>query len=255
VPLESPTGGSSWIVRNVYEHQVMHIGIRRLDELLPDDNLLEFPVGRGSLLKPSLFKAVLSKQRDLRSLPDSDIIAAQRDVYRLSLVQAVRLRVMLLGNSTIAPGSTCLAAFIDALDNSIFIKLGERLCGSDTGITKEDMPKLAREALLMIAVSSVFDSCWWCWWPPLSSGEQRMFLNTQSLTLTSAFPAGGVLELKNYSKPDFNDASGKSKWLDWQIKRQASVTDLSTEPPRRASGIRLSQADLAKSLANLRKSR
>merc|ERR1712048_517346 len=97
--------------------------------------------------------------------------------------------------------------------------LGEKLTASTLQATKADLAKIGREAVLMVAASRVIsESNWWSWWPALSSGEQRVFFDAQTFSISTTFPAACVLEFANFSKPDFNDAAGGSQWMDWQIR-------------------------------------
>lgn len=240
VPLETIKQGASWAIKGIYEHQVVHIGMRCLDETLSGGGLLEFPRGKGALLKERLFHDLLTGARDFQSLPSSDVSAAQPDLRRLTLVQAVRLRVLVMSNFGGNCSSGSHASFIQSLEAQVCEKLGDRLCGNKLRVNKSDkseLAKLGREALLMIAVGGVMTaSDWFCWWPPLSLGEQRIYINVKSLSASSKFPSGGVLEFSNYSKPDFNDASGKCIWMDWQLKLQRQISGLCTEAPRRHNG-------------------
>jgi len=264
VPNLLPTwDGKSLVLSNVYEHVMVLNGIRYLDANLSGDGLLEFPKGRGSVRSPRFFRGLLSGVITLSSIPDQEAVDAQPDVKRLTLEQAVRLCVLVLDKSTLGYGSSGRAGFVTALQKAVCCKLAERIFTRDehAQIGEPDRVRLAREALLMMAVSSMAELSWWCWWLPLASSddgpgksEMRMFFNVHDLQLRSEFPCDGVWEYRDYTRPDQNDASGHRSWFHWQISHRRSLADISAYGPSRISRGKVSLKDVQDALANLRRS-
>jgi len=77
-----------------------------------------------------------------------------------------------LDKSSLGYGSSGRAGFVTALQKAVCCKFAERIFTRDehAQIGEPDRVRLAREALLMMAVSSVAELSWWCWWlPPIES--------------------------------------------------------------------------------------
>lgn len=232
LPVQEIKAGMVWAIKGVYERQAVCVGLRCLDELWSGNGLLDFPSGRKVLMKEGLFRDLFTSKRSFQSIPKNDLAAAQPDLQRLSLVQALRLRLILLDSAS--QHTSAGMGFAESLDRVLFERLGEKLAGSTLQANKVDCVKLGCEAVMMVAAScTISRSHWWSWWPALSSGEQRVFFDAKTFSISTAFPGTCVLEFANYSKPDFNDASGGSQWMDWQIKTVFHESELSKEPPRR----------------------
>jgi len=232
LPLQEIKPGMLWAIKGVYERQAVCVGLRCLDELWCGNGLFDFPSGKKALMKEGLFRDVFALKRSFQSIPKNDLAAAQPDLQRLSLVQALRLRVILLDSAS--QHSSAGLGFAESLDRVLFELLGGRLTGSTLQASKADLVKIGSEAVMMVAASRVISrSHWWSWWPALSSGEQRVFFDARTFSVSTTFPATCVLEFANFSKPDFNDAAGGSQWMDWQIKTMFKESELSKVPPRR----------------------
>jgi len=152
-PVESINDGL-WAIKGIYEHQGLKIGLRRLDELWAGVDLDKYPTGKGGLLKEKLFRNLFSGEMQIQAIPANDLSAAQPDIQRLSLVQLLRLRVILLdfvpsGGGGLSSGAS--EAFIRTLDTLLFEKLGQRI-GSAGLISSEPscFAALGREAMMMM---------------------------------------------------------------------------------------------------------
>jgi len=239
-PVETIKDGL-WAIKGIYEHQGLKIGIRRLDQLWAGDGLDSYPKGKGALLKEKLFKSLLSGELEIQSIQGNDISAAQPDIQRLSLVQLLRLRVILIdyvpsGASGLSSGAG--EAFIRTLDSILFEKLGHRIASA--GIVSSEqcsLSSLGREAMMMMgAAGAVTSPQWWAWWVP-GSDKQRVFFDAQNFTIADTFPADGVLEITIFSKPDTNDSTGMLRWMDWQVRKITKEADLNPEPPRKNGNV------------------
>jgi len=235
-PVETVRDGL-WAIKGVYEHQGMKIGLRRLDQIWAGADLDVYPKGKGALLKEKLFRNLFSGEIDIQSIPANDIAAAQPDIQRLSLVQLLRLRTILIdfvpsGGNGLNSGAS--DAFIRTLDNTLFEKLGQRLANVGQASSEpSNFASLGRESIMMMgAAGAVTSPQWWVWWVP-GSDKQRVFFDAQNYTIAKAFPADGVLEVTIFSKPDTNDSTGMRQWMDWQVRKITKEDDLNSEPPRK----------------------
>jgi len=225
----------------IYEHQGMKIGLRRLDQIWAGADLDVYPTGKGALLKERLFRNLFSGEMEIQSIPANDISGAQPDIQRLSLVQLLRLRVILIdfvpsGGNGLNSGAA--EAFIRTLDSTLFEKLGQRL--ANVGFASAEpgnFASLGRESMMMMgAAGAVTSPSWWVWWVP-GSDKQRVFFDAQQYTIAKAFPADGVLEVTIFSKPDTNDSTGMLRWMDWQVRHITKEDDLNPQPPRKNGGV------------------
>lgn len=239
-PVESIKDGL-WAIKGIYEHQGMKIGLRRLDQIWAGVGLDSYPAGRGALLKENLFRNLFSGEMQIQSIPGNDISAAQPDIQRLSLVQLLRLRVILIdfvpsGAGGLSSGAS--EAFIRTLDGILFEKLGQHLESVGTISSKpSNFASLGREAMMMMcAAGAVTSPRWWAWWVP-GSDKQRVFFDAQNYTIAETFPADGALEIAIFSKPDTNDSTGMLRWMDWQVRKISFAGDLNPDPPRKNGGV------------------
>lgn len=239
-PVETVKDGL-WAIKGIYEHQNMKIGLRRLDKMWAGADLDVYPTGKGALLKEKLFRNLFSGEMEIQSIHANDISAAQLDIQQLSLVQLLRLRVILIdfvpsGRHGLNSGAS--DAFIRTLDSTLFEKLGQRL--ANTGLAScelSNFASLGRESMMMMgAAGAVTAPRWWVWWVP-GSDKQRVFFDAQNYAIAQVFPADGVLEVSVFSKPDTNDSTGMLRWMDWQVRQITQEDDLNPEPPYKNSGV------------------
>jgi len=244
--LSAQTFGKSWAIAGIYEHQALKVGLRRLDEAWEGIGLTAFPIGKGALLKETLLRSLLSGDLHIKSLPGADVVGAQPDLHRLSLVQLLRLRVILLDFTPSGAGGAGVSTFngqasaenfVRTLDGALFKSLGEKLISSGAK-SDANVLELGRDAVLMVAAASAVPSpAWWCWWLPVENGR-RMFFDAAHFHVQDAFPEGGVLEVDKKSKPDRNDPTGNLIQMDWQIKCVTIEAELCSDAPIRGkSGV------------------
>lgn len=230
-----------WSIKGIYEHQGMKIGLRRLDQIWAGVDIDVYPTGKSALLKETLFRSLFSGVMEIQAIPGNDISAAQPDIHRLSLVQLLRLRVILIdfvpsGGNGLSSGAA--EAFIRTLDSTLFDKLGQRIANVGiTGSQPSNFASLGRESVMMMGAAGAVTSLrWWVWWVP-GSDNQRVFFDAQDYTIVEAFPADGALEITIFSKPDTNDATGMLRWMDWQVRKIVKEDDLKPECPRKNGGV------------------
>jgi len=239
-PCETVKSGL-WSIKGIYEHQGMKIGLRRLDEIWAGVDLDVYPTGKGALLKEKLFRNLFSGEMEIQAIPGNDISAAQPDIKRLSLVQLLRLRVILIdfvpsGGNGLSSGAG--EAFIRTLDGILFDKLGQRIANVGiTGSEPSSFASLGRESMMMMGAAGAVTSLrWWVWWVP-GSADQRVFFDAQDYTIVKVFPVDGALEITIFSKPDTNDSTGMLRWMDWQVRHITNLDDLKPEPPLKTGGV------------------
>lgn len=183
MPAAELVGDREWRVRGMYEHQVLKVGLRILDERWLVEGLTGFPrtkEGGAVLFRERLLKELISGTVNLQSVQSSDIVAAQRDIQSLSSRQLLRLRVLHLdyipsgsGADTITSVGGPQEAFLSAVDGRLFRLIGEIAAGSNFDVDDCDAHRLGREAVFFVAVASVVrGSPWWSWW---ISPERRIF--------------------------------------------------------------------------------
>lgn len=241
--------GTSWpkTVTGIYEHQALKVGLRSLDEAWAGSGLADFPIGKDALVKESLLRSLLFGEVHLKSLPGSDLVAAQGDLQRLSLGQLLRLRVLLLDFTPSGAGGGGVSAFnfqashetfLRMLDGLVFARLGEKIRGGGVQCDA-DTADLGRDSALMVAAATAISSpSWWCWWLPMEK-SRRVFFDASKFQISESFPAGGVLEADKRSKVDRNETTGNLRQMDWQVRHVMSAADLRTDSPvrRKSSGL------------------
>mmetsp|Transcript_103339 Transcript_103339/g.308718 ORF Transcript_103339/g.308718 Transcript_103339/m.308718 type:complete len:381 (-) Transcript_103339:84-1226(-) len=225
-PPAASVGEGGWRIRGVYEYQVLKAGLRHLDGTWPTGELLAFPRGKdgnSALFRERLLGQLLSAELRLQSITNNDVAAAQRDLDRLSLRQLLRLRVLHLdftpsgcGADTVTAVGGTHEAFLAKLDGLLFRQLGQRALGSlakepEGGLLLEqEAHGLGRQAVLMASAALAVPSPpWWCWWV---TNDRRIFFHPERFESEGAFPAGGVLEVTEYSKSDRHEPTGKLRW-------------------------------------------
>ncbi|CAE8600440.1 unnamed protein product, partial [Polarella glacialis] len=234
-------GAGKWRIQGLYEHQLLKLGLRRLDaeELWSAEsfvNLLQLPSG---LFRERLLRDLLSGEVRLQSVLPSDIAAAQWDLRQLGVRQLLRLRVQHLdfipsgcgSNSVTAVGNTH-EAFLATLDSLVFQQLGRHAVSSQVvaPLKNAEAYSLGREAVLMAAAATaITETPFWSWW---INGQCRVFFNAPRFECTSKFPGNGgkVLEVTDLSKADHQEPTGKLRWLDWSVNLISSEADLLRAP-------------------------
>jgi len=228
VVLVSGNSGNSWAIRGIYEHQAIRVGLRQLDEAWGGAGLLEFAQGRGGITRANLFRSLLTGALNLQSIPDNDVSAIQMDLTRLSLMQQLRLRVLLLEYQ---PRSGSKEAFVEKLDALLFENLGRQAVGG-LEFSPELKPAafsiMGREAVLMAAAAHALGTgvCF-CWWP---AGTRRVFFNPKHFASSTSFPSEGVIEFSSCPRPDAGDTTRTIMWMDWQLKLLTSECSLRRQP-------------------------
>lgn len=227
-------GDGKWRVHGIHVEKVLNYGLHRLDRALHREGILDFPcneAGRPILLRESLFKDLLSGQRSLKTVPQTDAAAAQKDLPHLTLRQLLRLRVL---NLDFAPGGNSVhATFLSMVDGLIFQRLGQKAAESSDPSEVASARKLGRDIVLLAAAakSVPMPPCWVCWFD-----DRRIFLHMGRLACTDsagiALSEGlraGVLEFADKSEID-RKSPGHRLWLDLIVTLVTSETALS--PPR-----------------------
>jgi len=228
-----------WRINGVYEQQIVNAGLRYLDTRWAadmDGPMTDFPRrpnGSSVLLRERTFLSLLTEQMSLKSMPASDVGAAQGDLQRLTLRQLLRLRTLHLdfnpGGSTTALGANVHAAFLESLEMLLFKKLGQKAAGQLIERDQLEDVKFGRELVLLSAASRSMAASsasrpagspaadgegeavlWWAW----QLEGSRVFFNAKQFACTQDFPDGDVLEVKDYSKRD----GANRHWLEWSIR-------------------------------------
>lgn len=269
IPPVENISDSSWRIHGMYEHQLLKAGLQHLDAAWPQVEILQFGSngegfqwrfgrsekasdGSSALLRKRLFKDLLSGQIHLRSVPASDLAAAQGDVRRLSLAQLLRLRVLHIdfvpsgsGADTVSDVGSTHQAFMSLLDRLLFEQLGRKAGAgaSNKLLQAAEAHRLGREVVLIIAAaSSLSASPWWSWWV---TPECRTFFHVKHFIhsrefASKEFPCDGemgVLEVKvDRSRPDPHEPTGRLRWFDWSIELATSKAELSATPPHDGRG-------------------
>lgn len=225
-PLEV-RGEEEWRLAGIYTHQVLKAGLRHLDETWPVLDLFEFPrgglldAGRG-LKMENLLRQLLTGSLQLKSVPASDVAAAQYDLRRLSLRQLLKIRVQHLeftpsgrGCDSISSVGSRHEAFMETLDGRLFKLLGEKAVG-DLARGGDDLHRFGREAVLFAAASVGLPPSpvrRWCW---CLDESRRAFFDVATFR-SGGFPAEGVLEVVDLSKRDPHEPTGRLQWFDWRV--------------------------------------
>jgi len=191
-PLAAPpvtrVEGGAWLIKGAYEHQVLKVGLRQLDERWPADGISSLPRGKdgsGIMLRERLFKQLLAGEMHLKSVPKSDVTTGQRDIIHLSLRQLLRLRVLHLdytpsgcGADTVSTLGAGHEAFMSTLDSLLFERLGRKATERLKDPPVDNFHRIGREAVFFSAASAaVPEPNWWCWWMCL---KRQVFFNTET---------------------------------------------------------------------------
>jgi len=227
-----------WRLKGIYEHQVLKIGLRRLDTW-SEETLLQFPKGKdgsSALLCERLFVRLLSGTVKLQSLLGNELAASQRDVHRLSLRQLLRIRVLHLdftpsgcGANTINGAGGTHEVFLGLVDSLLFKELGLKAMAALPNAENLNPHQLGRQCVLLTAGAAALQSpATWAWW----LDERRLYFDTSNFVLAETFPAGGVLEVTDYSKVDRHEPTGRLKWFDWRVDAVSEEDKLAPcQPP------------------------
>jgi hypothetical protein len=181
------------------------------------------------LLRESLLKDLLTGQRHLKTVPQTDAAAAQKDLIHLSLRQLLRLRVCNLDFA--AGGNNVHATFLKIMDSLIYQRLGQQAADSFAPSELVSAKRLGRELVMLMAVSKSLPSstppCWACCFQ-----DRRIFFHTDRLSCTElpgvAFSegrCGGVMEFIDKSEVDRNGVEQKV-FLDLIVVLVKSESDL-----------------------------
>jgi hypothetical protein len=228
LPIENLHAGK-WHIQGMYMDQVWKVGLRRLDELFESKGLLTFPKrqnGTALIRDQNLFAHILSKKRDLKSVPTSDVSSLQGDIKNLSLVQLLKLRVLTLGFDARNAVHDAHAALLEKVNVLLLEKLAEKAL-ENSGLAVGDAATTFRFGgdlvFISAAASALATHQWWvCWY-----GENRAFFNVKSFKSSMTFPSSGVLEITDKSAPDPN-SGGMQYCFDWMISLTASEDALSS---------------------------
>eukprot|EP00927_Polykrikos_kofoidii_P080070 TRINITY_DN76936_c0_g1_i1.p1 TRINITY_DN76936_c0_g1~~TRINITY_DN76936_c0_g1_i1.p1 ORF type:complete len:747 (-),score=129.87 TRINITY_DN76936_c0_g1_i1:189-2306(-) len=256
-PPVEPAGEGLQRIRGVYEHMVLKVGLRLLDERWATETqatISNFPrtaAGSSALLRESLMRDLLIGKIRLQSVTINDVSAAQNDVKKLSLHQLLRLRVLHLdytpsgcGSDTVATIGAAHEGFMSAVDSLLFRALGQKAtaglaASGANAVAPADMHRVGREAMFFMAASvSISSPVWWCWW---ITDDRRVFFDAASFVSSPDFPSAtsdtvGVLEVADFSKPDKHEPSGRLRWFDWRVEHVKEQASLSPEPKRAGGG-------------------
>merc|ERR1719387_3220701 len=104
-------GDMKWRVHGVHVEKLLGAGFARLDRMLEKDGILDFPVneaGRSLIMRETILRDLMSGQRCLKTVPQSDAAAAQKDLVHLSLRQLLRLRAQNLDSALTGVHETLL---------------------------------------------------------------------------------------------------------------------------------------------------
>jgi len=212
-------GQGKWRVHKFYEDQAINVGLRCLDGQWGTEALHDFPKrpnGSALLLREQLLGSLLKGTRDLKSVPASDLSAAQGDLRHLSLRQLLKIRALHLDFVPPKNGGDTSTAFIEKMDWLLFEQLGKTASVNVTVDSQDSASacRLGRELTLLTAAAGTLPSPqYWVWW----LGGCRRFFDAKLFTLSDAFPAdGGVLQIEDKSAPDPN-SKGLRRQIDWKV--------------------------------------
>lgn len=229
------TGVGHWRMHGFFEHQVWSTGVRLLDQERSTEGLYELrrrPDASSAFFRGRLMRDLLAEEIQLKSIPPSDVSAAQGDLSLLSLRQLLRLRALHIG---VAPGGGSVdsinavgdshAAFIAKLDGLLLEQLGREalreLNGKydDSGAADLKFKRFGHVLLLTYAVAQSLPSMWWA----CHLGGLRLFFDPEAFVCCSTFPAGvdGVLQVR-----DLSVTHGRLLRLDWHIDVVQSEAEL-----------------------------
>jgi len=178
----------------------------------------------------------LAEEIQLKSIPPSDVSAAQGDLSLLSLRQLIRLRVL---HIHFAPGGGCVdsistignihAAFIGKLDSLLLEQLGREALRGLSGklwqgpMSDAELRHFGHTLLLTYAVAQSIrlPLCWVC-----RLGSLRLFFNPASFECCTSFPhaSDGVLQVQ-----DSSIIHGRLLQLDWHISLVANEVELKSD--------------------------
>lgn len=224
-------GENHFKLHGLHEDTLLKIGLGLLDSQWGWDDAQSELSPR--IISGRLIAGLLRQERDLKSMPVSDVAAAQGDLKLLSLRQLLRIRVWLLdyepqrqAGSVVAQGSNTHAAFMSTLDAVLFQRLGAQalseLSQGDGGAP--DTHQLHRLGVELIFIVAAANSelaevtplaRWWVWW----LGERRLLFDAETFCLTDVFPSGdGALEVEEKSRVDAR-LDGKRRAFEWNVER------------------------------------
>lgn len=218
-----------WRIFGLHEDVMVKIGLERLDKSFGEEGLMEFPRrnnGKTMLFREPLIKSLLNGSRDLKSSHKGDISAAQGDIKYLSFRQLLKLRVLHIDYDPTRHESTKVqAAFLQSLDQSLFEQLPKTAIGETASLFNvQALRKFGLDLALLVAANDALSSGRGSpspWWACYLQG-QLVYFDVSSFSVDGGFPASGVLEIQDLSKPD-----GHRRKIDWNVTHVMRENDLS----------------------------
>lgn len=271
VPPSEQLEQARWRVRGLYEHMVLKIGLRLLDEEWSTEGLQEFPrkaTGASALFREGFISKLLAGSIRLQSITGNDISAAQPDLKLLSLRQLLRIRVLHLDFTPSGCGADSVTsvggtheAFLSSLDSLMFQSLGNKALKELASAMPEidlqsEAHRLGREAVLLTAAGAAVPgesggaTRWWCWW---LNNSRRVFFQVARFQASTSFPAseGGAFEVLDQSYRDKHEPTGRLRWLDWRVDLCSTEGSLSpTRPQTGGAGLQAPSPKQADSKGN-----
>lgn len=218
---------SKWRVHGIHVDQAIKVGLRFLDSRWDVGGLIQFPRrqnGASLLLKEPLMKELLTGDRQLQSVPASDVSALQGDVKHLTLRQLLKLYTANLDFDPRNNAHATHAALLETANSLLFEQIGKQAVPDAWSFPDARASRLLGVDIVLISAvsSAIATPQWWVCW----IGECRAFFHNKRFECTSAPPHGGVLEIADKSGADPN-SKGLHSNLDWYVSLVENVEDLS----------------------------
>lgn len=206
-----------WCLRGCCKEQALGMGLLHLSTRLHifEDGGVS---ARNHFLRGQLMSNLCDGSTHLSQVHPGDLAAAQGDVTKLAMSQLLFLGIKYGRAVERGPQGD----FLKIVDNILHERLGLcalKMLNLTKPMQKEEVRKLGREAVLLVAVGAAIPTTrFWNWWV----GERSTFFNITTFSCHSTFPQSGVLEFSDSSKT--GNISGSV--MDWQIHLVTDARDL-----------------------------